>query len=147
MYHGEKLNDRCKKGFLQNENWFILTIKIFIFTERGHIYFNRIRIDSFLTWWWLSFWPDDDYHSDRMMTIILTGWWLSFWPDEDYFCIAQDEMQKLGYEDGREEALMAQKRTLSEEVHHLRERVDGMTARYVSAWPPGKIFWIVIYKF
>ena len=41
-------------------------------------------------------------------------------------------MQKLGYEDGREEALMAEKRTLSEEVHHLRERVDGMTARYVS---------------
>ena len=40
-------------------------------------------------------------------------------------------MKKLGYEEGKEESLDAERRTLSQDVHRLEEKLETLEARYV----------------
>ncbi|KAK3089416.1 hypothetical protein FSP39_003470 [Pinctada imbricata] len=42
----------------------------------------------------------------------------------------QAEMKKLGYEEGREEKLSSEKRTLTQEVHRLQEQLETLEARF-----------------
>ena len=38
-------------------------------------------------------------------------------------------MKKLGYEEGKEESLDAERRTLSQDVHRLQEKLETLEAR------------------
>ena len=45
------------------------------------------------------------------------------------FCWFQAEMKKLGYEEGKEESLDAERRTLGQDVHRLQEKLETLEAR------------------
>ena len=38
-------------------------------------------------------------------------------------------MKKVGFEDGKEDALVKQKKTLGQQVDHLNDKVNALTAR------------------
>lgn len=40
-------------------------------------------------------------------------------------------MNKLGFEEGRDEKLATERRTLSQEVHKLQEQLETLEARYI----------------